>query len=300
MYSAHFKCSQKQGFTRRNFLKLSGITLSSPFLSPFHCSSHHRKPFVCHRFGVVTDSHYADADTYGNRYYRDSAIKMTECVTIMNEKKVDFLIELGDFKDQNEPPEEDNTISYLKTIENIFQQFHGPAYHVLGNHDMDSISKKQFLLNVTNHNVSSERSYYSFISNGLYCIVLDANFRDDGIEYDHNNFIWTETNVVSSELEWLSEELNKAQGPVIIFIHQLLDGEGYYFVNNADEVRHILQKSGKVIAVFQGHYHYGRHSCIEGIHYFTLKAMVEGSGLENNSYAIIEIYSDNTVSVFSY
>ena len=31
--------------------------------------------------------------------------KLSECVDLMNEQKVDFLIELGDFKDQGNPPE---------------------------------------------------------------------------------------------------------------------------------------------------------------------------------------------------
>ena len=40
----------------------------------------------------------------------------------------------------------------------------------------------------------------------------------------------------------------------------------------------ILHASGKVLAVFQGHHHSGSYSNIAGIHYYTLKALVEGSG----------------------
>jgi hypothetical protein len=54
---------------------------------------------------------------------------------------VDFLVELGDFKDEDDPSVEVNTISYLQAMEAVFGQFRGPIYHVLGNHDMDSISK---------------------------------------------------------------------------------------------------------------------------------------------------------------
>ena len=93
---------------------------------------------------IVTDSHYADTVMRDNRFYRESTDKMTECVELMNDKKVNFLIELGDFKDQDSEPSEERTVAYLRTIEEIFQQFNGPTYHVLCNDDVDSISKEQF------------------------------------------------------------------------------------------------------------------------------------------------------------
>jgi alkaline phosphatase len=110
----------------------------------------------------VTDCHYADADPAGTRFYRQSLDKLTECVALMNAEKVDFLIELGDFKDQDKVPAEQKTCSYLEAVEQVFQDFEGPTYHVLGNHDMDSISKKQFLARVENTGIDSSRSYYSF------------------------------------------------------------------------------------------------------------------------------------------
>jgi hypothetical protein len=35
----------------------------------------------------------------------------------MNAERVDFLVELGDFKDQDKPPAEQNTLSYLQAAE---------------------------------------------------------------------------------------------------------------------------------------------------------------------------------------
>ncbi len=61
-----------------------------------------------------------------------------------------------------------------------------------------------------------------------------------------------------------------------------------------------MQKNQKVLAVFQGHHHAGDYSLIEGIHYYTLKAMVEGSGAENNAYAIVEIHNDQSITVTGY
>jgi predicted MPP superfamily phosphohydrolase len=288
--------------TRRVFLKASAGTLGSLALAPLSCAPQlvccAKRPTA--KFGIVTDTHYADTDNVGTRFYRHSLDKLTECVELMNAKKVDFLIELGDFKDQNNPPVEQKTISYLMAVEKVFQRFNGPTYHVLGNHDEDSISKSQFLANIKNTNIDSWCSYYSFDLKGLHFVVLDANYTTDGSNYNHSNFDWTDANIAPDELDWLRHDLAAARGPVIAFIHQPLDGTGPHYVKNAADVRQVLQESGKVLAVFQGHYHQGSYSLIESIHYYTLKATVEGPGPQDNSYAVVEVMPDSTITVTGY
>jgi len=297
-----YSCNEDWIITRRVFLKASAASLAGLALAQLSCIPEITSRFRLSttRFGIVTDSHYADADTIGSRFYRHSLDKLTECVELMNRQKVDFLIELGDFKDQDNPPVEQRTISYLQAVEKIFQQFNGPTYHILGNHDADSISKKQFLTHIENTNVDSGRSYYSFDLNGLHFVVLDANYTADGADYDHGNFDWMDANVPPAELNWLRQDLIAAPGPVILFVHQQLDGIGSAYINNAEEVRQILEQSGKILFVFQGHYHPGSYSHIGQIHYYTLKALVEGPGSENNSYALVEVRPDRSITVTGY
>ncbi|MBN2269268.1 MAG: metallophosphoesterase [Sedimentisphaerales bacterium] len=288
--------------TRRVFLKASALLAAGAGLSQLSCAvktAAKGKRATC-RFGIVTDCHYADADARIGRYYRESLVKLDECVELMNAEKVGFLIELGDFKDEDAKPAEEKTISYLRVIEQVFQKFTGPTYHVLGNHDMDSISKTQFLSNVANTGIDPTKSYYSFDSKGFHFVVLDANYRSDGAEYDHGNFDWTDANIPQQQLTWLSEDLTRARGPVIVFVHQLLAEAGSHSIKNAEEVRSILESSGKVAAVFQGHKHDGGYSQIEGIHYYVLKAVVEGSGRENSAYAIVDILADGGIVVTGY
>jgi hypothetical protein len=285
--------------TRRIFLKSSAASLAVSSLSCALRSSSSAGSRTT-RFGIVTDCHYADAEAAGTRFYRQSPDKLAECVELMNAEKVDFIIELGDFKDQGKPPVEQETLSYLEAIEEVFQKFRGPTYHVLGNHDLDSISKEQFLTRAENTNMDSDRSYYSFDMNRLHCIVLDANCKTDGADYDHGNFDWTDANVPTAELAWLVQDLAAASGPVIVFTHQLLDGIGSVYVRNANQVRQVLEASGKVLAVFQGHHHAGSYNNIAGIHYYTLKALVEGTGPENSSYAIAEAHPDGSITVTGY
>jgi hypothetical protein len=218
----------------------------------------------------------------------------------MNAEKGGFLIELGDFKDQDTPAVESRTLRYLQEVEAVFREFRGPTYHVLGNHDMDSISKRQFLTHVTNTGVAGGRAYYSFDVKGLHYIVLDANYRADGSDYDHGNFDWKDTNIPGRELDWLEQDLAASQGPVIVFVHQLLDGTGSVYVKNAPDVRQILHASGRVLAVFQGHHHEGSYSRIDGVHYYTLRALVEGHGEDNNSYALVQVHPDEHVMITGY
>ncbi|MEJ2649041.1 MAG: metallophosphoesterase [Sedimentisphaerales bacterium] len=284
--------------TRREFLKSSALAgISAVALTG--CQQVARTKTNL-RFGIVTDSHYADADMRDNRYYRESTDKMLECVDLMNEQKVDFLIELGDFKDQDEPAVEERTISHLRTIEQTFQKFDGTTYHVLGNHDMDSISKEQFLENITNTKISAKSTWYSFDNKGIHFIVLDANFLSDGTPYDHGNFVWNETYIPQAQLSWLTDDLAATRLPSITFCHQQLGGRGGTYVRNSQEVRNIFEQSGKVLAAFNGHEHNGGYASIEGIHYYTLKAVVDGSGSENSAYAIVEVLPDNNIIITGY
>lgn len=249
------------------------------------------------RIGLITDLHYAERPTPegSTRFYGESLKKLSECVTVMNREQVDFLIQIGDFKDQNDPPVESETLEFLEVMVNELTHFNGPAYHVLGNHDHDSISKQQFLDRITIPGFGSAKSYYSFDQNDFHFVVLDANYTSSGEPYNRGNFIWTDSNVPKSQLNWLQEDLQRTRKPTIVFVHQRLDekeGNENYCVGNASAVRNILEQAGNVILVLQGHYHPGDMTTINDIVYYTLEAAVEGSGLENNSFAILEIDQD--------
>ena len=60
-------------------------------------------------------------------------------------------------------------------------------------------------------------------------------------------------------------------------IHQNIDPDisGDHRLFNSDEINGILASSGKVKAVFQGHYHPGHSSRHNGIRYATFPAMCE-------------------------
>lgn len=286
--------------TRRDWLTTAGLMVAglSCGTRVLHAAGTEGKSKLS--FGIVSDAHYADKDPGRSRIYRESIAKMAECVQLMNNKEVDYLIELGDFIDKGADAGEKAALGHLDTIERVYRKYDGPRYHVLGNHDMDKISKQQFLSRVENTGIKKAASYYSFDSNGIHFVVLDACFTSSGEPYDHGKFGWKDANIPPKEMGWLQQDLAATSKRVIVFVHQLLDGEGSHYVKNAAKVRQILQQDEGVLAVFQGHNHGGHYSHIQGIHYYTLKAMVEGSGEENNSYAIVDVHADYSMTVTGY
>lgn len=214
---------------------------------------------------------------------------------------MDFMIELGDLKDQGDTPQRQQTLSFLDEIEAKLRTFDGPLYHVLGNHDMDSISKPEFLARTANYGSAKGKPYYAFVRNQIKFIVLDGNCNEDGSDYDSGNFDWTQAFIPPAQKEWLQQELKKDDLPVIIFIHELLDTfsgiSKELCIGNAEEIVSALEQSNKVVAVIQGHHHAGNYSFRHGIHYFTMKGMIEGSLPENNSFAVIEIDKDLNIYI---
>lgn len=86
---------------RRKFIESTVCAIGGITIPGIVMANRKYKPI---RFGIVTDIHYADVpdDKNLNRYYRESLSKVNECVELMNEQKVDFLIELGIFEGSGE------------------------------------------------------------------------------------------------------------------------------------------------------------------------------------------------------
>jgi UDP-2,3-diacylglucosamine pyrophosphatase LpxH len=242
------------------------------------------------RMGLLTDLHYADRPPAGTRFYRETLVKLRECVRKLNAMGPEFVIELGDFIDAADTA--DVEIGYLKTVEAEFARLQSPRHYVLGNHCVWTLNKEQFF-----SNCAAQKPFYSFDAHGVHVVVLDACYRADGVPYGARNFDWTDTEIPPAEREWLREDLKAAKGRAVIFVHQRLDVQTDYGVKSALAVRQILENSGKVLAVVQGHYHHNDYRHINGIHYCTLAAMIEGTGPEHNAFALMSVFKDGLIKL---
>ena len=242
------------------------------------------------RVGLVTDMHYADKPAGGTRHYRETLDKLAVAAEQMQADRPDLMVELGDLIDSADSLTVEK--EHLRRINQEFLALPGEKHYVLGNHCVHTLRKEEFL-----EGVGQEKSYYSFDQGGFHFVVLDSCFRSDGEPYGRKNFDWKDPNIPQLELEWLQADLAETEKKTIVFAHQRLDEAGKHSVKNAAQVRRVLEDSGKVLAVLQGHSHKNDYQQIAGIHYVVLVAMVEGSGAENNAYTTMDLFEDGSISI---
>ena len=246
------------------------------------------KPKV--RIGLVTDLHYADRAPAIDRYYRESLAKFAKAANKFRAEKTACVIELGDLIEVADSLEVEK--GNLRRIVKEFRAIPGQRHYVLGNHCVYDLTKSEFL-----EIVGQKKSFYSFNLGGYHFLILDACFRSDGQPYGRRTSTWTNAKIPPVEVEWLRSDLKRTSLKTFVFVHHRLDADPPYGVKNANDIRKILEESGKVIAVLQGHYHLNDYKKMGGVHYVTLAAMVEGSGEENNAYAVMDILPEDTIRI---
>lgn len=217
------------------------------------------------RFGICTDVH--------KDIMHDADKRLFSFVSEMNQKQVDFTIQLGDFC---------RPYAYNDTFLNIWNSFEGPNYHVLGNHDMDGGFGREETIKY----FEMPAKYYSFDIQRFHFIVLDGNDQSDSIQTGYSRYIGEE------QKSWLSSDLLATDLPCVIFSHQSLEDE--WGIKNAKEIRAILEKENenirkrKVLACFNGHSHMDTALMINDIWYVEINSMSYfwvGDDHEHNSYS---------------
>lgn len=277
--------------TRRAFLQESALVIAGLGGSAALAAEPGATPVL--RVGLMTDLHYADKEPTRTRFYREALVKLDEAVRVMNQEKPAWVVELGDFIDQADSVELET--EWLCVMEQHYAQLTMPRHYVLGNHCVGTLSKREFA-----QHTRSTGGHAVIEASGITFLLLDACYREDGTPYERKNFHWQDANLPAHELAWLEAELGRASGPVIVLAHQRLDEDKAHAVRNAPAVRALLERSGKVLGVFQGHSHKNDLQLISGIPYTTLAAMIEGSGKEHNSYALLDVMADGSLRLKGY
>jgi len=248
------------------------------------------------KIGLIADCQFCQAPTTGVRHYNLSLRKLKDCVEHFNHEDLDFVIHLGDFIDRE--------WSNFDMLLPIWKTLNAPSYHVLGNHDFsvadefkDQVSDK---LNMPSR-------FYSFEKKGWRFIVLDGNDlslhaypREDpryrlSEEY-YRTHAKTKPNwngaVGSEQMQWLETELIECQTQekkVMVFCHFPVFPENVHNLWNADKVLEIIKRFQCVKAYVNGHNHAGHYDKSEGIHFLTMKGMVDTT---ETSYGILNISHD--------
>lgn len=229
------------------------------------------------KIGLIADPHYSSDERIGNRYPRRSLDKICSAADAFKSAHVDLIVCLGDMVNDEAGRNEEN----LRRISQPLVSGGIECLLVQGNHDRELFTTEQ-LAQITGMTTAP----CSFVRGGIRIIALDGNFNGDGSPYRLHDTDWTDTFLPGDQLGLLHASLAESSEDTYIFIHQCLDpnAETHHIVCNGAQVRSVIEASGKVKGVYQGHYHPGLESAAGGIPYHTLPAICE-----NGTWSVIDL-----------
>lgn len=165
-----------------------------------------------------------------------------------------------------------------------------PVYHVLGNTDVERLTKDETLAAV------AKRGAAEVVDLGVLRLIL-LDTVDPAIE-------GTGGAISAAQLEWLRVTLVETRVPCLIFGHHPLDepvleGHAYFTahpalgaVRNRADVRAVLEGASTTLAVFAGHLHWTRAAPIGVIPYVTIGSLIETAytgGEPSGTYALVTV-----------
>lgn len=225
------------------------------------------------KIGIFTDPHYSSAQiTCEKRHNSQSLRKIREALEYFSSQECDLILCLGDLTDTESTHEQE--AENLTQIARIMDSTPVPVLCLMGNHDAQSFTDFEF------YSLLGEHRRPRPISNGhVHLLFIDACYSRDGKRYLPGEVDWTDTFFPHTAA--LSETPLRLDGSIYLFMHQNIDPgiREDHLLANAENVRNILETCNHVKVVFQGHYHPGHRSEINGIRYITLPAMCENEGM---------------------
>lgn len=254
-------------------------------------------------FGLIADVQYCDCDPAGTRYYRASLLKLREAVNVLKQESVSFIVNLGDLIDRDFE-------SYDPVLE-IIDSSGLKTYHCTGNHDYSVEAGLKSQIPVLK---SSKNGYYSFNFNVFRMIILNGNEistyeSDNKVVIDQaaalikklkdegaiNAIDWN-GGISRDQLLWLESQLKEAEiknEKVIIFCHFPIAPENIHNLLNYKEILPVIESNRSAVAWFNGHNHSGNYINLSGVHFVTLKGLVETEAV--GSFATVDVYINKLV-----
>ncbi len=221
------------------------------------------------KFLCFSDMHYSDVQMTGERN-RPMSLEKVKRALSEHLEECDFVVNFGDTADLFENGKS-QTLLWKETAD-VLKKCGKKYYCLIGNHDTSTDK------NIWAEIMGMPSRYYSFECDGYKILVLDPNQNDEKNPYPKNEIAWADCYIDDEQFEWIKKEIETATGDVIIFTHELLileerNNDDDHVIRNREKIIDFIEKSGKVKAVFAGHYHYGDRVFHNGIHYITFRSI---------------------------
>ncbi len=244
------------------------------------------------KFLAFTDMHYSDVSIEGERN-RPMSLEKVRRVLSEHLDGCDFVVNFGDTADlfENGKPQ---TLLWQETAD-VLKNCGKKYYCLIGNHDTST--DKETWMKI----MHMPSRYYSFEFDSYKVLVLDPNQNDPNEPFPKEEIKWAYCYIDDEQFEWIKDEIETAEGNVIVFTHELLilgdrNNDDDHVIRNREKVIDLFEKSDKVKAVFSGHYHYGDRTCHNGIDYITFRSICL-----NDDYAhFVVTVDENGIKVEDY
>ena len=221
------------------------------------------------KIAIITDIHHGP-ESHTKAPGWDALAVMRDCIWHAGEQHADLLLDLGDrISDTTRAMDRQMTAE----VAEVFKSFHGPRYHVLGNHDVSNLSVQD----------SEEILGQSMQSRVVDLGALRLIVWQPGVKITMGSGFPR----AEGDLPWLVQALQADDRPAIIATHVPLSGHAqtgnYYFEANPQYatypdhavVRAAVEATGKVAMWLSGHVHWNTVTNIRGIQHVTVQSVSE-------------------------
>jgi Icc protein len=244
------------------------------------------------RFALISDVHFGPL-----AYFQGKLRKLTHQAQALTAAFVDRMnavdrpdrvINLGDVI---EDESRDQDLEQYRRFVRILGGLKARVLHVAGNHDQVNL-RDDDLRALWGH--AGALDYSRDIGNVHWIVLRTADEPGQAIHLSEE------------QLDWLRQDLATAPFPTIVLMHHpasemRLDGNRWFdgrphrcLVGERRRFRAIVEASGKVVAVFNGHVHWNHLDVIAGIPYVTLQSLTENldddaPGRAANAWAVCDL-----------
>jgi Icc protein len=225
--------------------------------------------------GIVTDLHFGPAASFGGKLrkltHRADELTRAFAETMRDEVRPDLVVNLGDVL-EDEAPELDRA-RYAECMR-LLALSGAERLDVAGNHDVVHLDGS-WLRKVWGLDGDGPL-YRSLDRGGVHLVVLATHETKD-----------VDVRIDDQQLAWLESDLAATTLPTVVLMHhsaaeQHLIGNRWFskaphlaLVKERRRLRGILEASGKVVLVVNGHLHWNHLDVIRGIPYVTVQSLIE-------------------------
>lgn len=225
------------------------------------------------KIGFVSDLHFGPQAFHEGKLRKltHHAAELTRgVVRRMNEDlRPDLLVNLGD---DIEDESRDADLARYTECQDILRTAKAELVNVAGNHDTIHLTRSD-LARIWRR---EGPLFYSLDRGGFHLVVLHTIEQKD-----------VDIRIPRAQLEWLKDDLARTELPVVVLMHHSASEQeledSFWFAGRAHlalvkeraELRAILEESGKVRVVFNGHVHRNHLDLIRGIPYVTVQSLIE-------------------------